>query len=1056
MVTAQPSGFSSIRSLSIQPDGKIVAGGGYSKSGRPEFIVLRYNENGTPDSTFGNAGLVETVFGGNLNSYGNALELQVDGKIVFGGTVGNFTTADFALARYNPNGSLDSSFGVNGLVKTAVSSTGENATELAIQSDGSILLAGYATVSGGNDFAVVRYRPDGTLDSAFGAGGIVTTNVVGNDLGNSLSVQPDGKIILAGGAGENLAVVRYNSDGSLDPTFGSGGKVVTSYSALTSRAMALQPDGKILIAGGGSSSSFTVVRLSPNGSVDTTFGQSGAAFGLFGNRSGVAYGLCIQTDGRVLVAGVVGASGAPTLSDMGVVRFLQNGTLDSSFGTNGVVITDIVGNDWADDVLVQPNGRILLGGRSNPGTQDNSTLVRYVGNPPNSRPDVVLNGFNPLTVEAAPTYSDPGATANDTEDGVLIPAISASNVNPSLPGTYSVTWTVTDSIGLAASATRVVTVRDTTAPIIVAPGGGYSPAVVYFGSEIPDYRFQGVASDFVGVTGLTQSPAPGTLAPLGTVNVTVMARDAAGNQGSHSFDITAVPEPSVASLLEARGQTVNLARPDPAVPNGAVWTFLGAPAVDEEGGVTFVAKWRNPGVSLAHLGLFLRRSEGSILLAYRGGPVDSIAGTTWKEFGAPSAMRGGVMTFIAKIQGAGVHSGNDTVVGLAREDSIVVVAREGDLVPLTDGARYESFFSAQPVGNSPDAEILMTVRLEDGSGAPPVTASTDHVVMQIKEKEEGGIDTVVSLREGSSVLNGLNPGEKAANIKFLSPTVGSAGQARAAGYGLCKTSGGRELIFRVMPTGESEIVASTGDRVGGDTHPLAEWTHLGVPSGEDYLVQRAQLKVNTGGITRGNATAIFGRGSGDFGWEPLAMTGDVAPGIGTGAMFSAFKDPIGGGDFDAGIVFQGTAKGGSVTLADNDAIWWLPSGESAARGRWTLVAREGGQPPGALPGAQWQAFRSLALPSERGPLFTAKLRVGIGGVSSVDDTALYGIGSDGILRELLRKNSVLGGKTVRAFTVLNATRGAIGLTREFNSTGKVVLSVEFTDRTGGIAIISVP
>ena len=253
VVSAQPAGFSSIRSVRVQTDGKIVAGGGYSKNGRPEFIVLRYNEDGTPDSSFGTAGLVETVFPGNVNSSGNALELQSDGKIVLGGTISGFPTGDFGLARYNSDGTLDSSFGVGGLVRTSVSSSGtENATELAIQSDGSILLAGYANLNGSNDFAVVRYLPNGTLDSTFGTGGIVTTHVTGNDLGNCLKVLPDGKIVVGGGADGKLAVVRYNSNGSLDPTFGSGGKVVTTFSSATSNAMAVLAGGKLLFGGGGS------------------------------------------------------------------------------------------------------------------------------------------------------------------------------------------------------------------------------------------------------------------------------------------------------------------------------------------------------------------------------------------------------------------------------------------------------------------------------------------------------------------------------------------------------------------------------------------------------------------------------------------------------------------------------------------------------------------------------------------------------------------------------------------------------------------------------------
>jgi len=204
-------------SVALQPDGKIVVAG-YAGG---DFALARYNSDGALDTSFGSGGKVTTDFGGSYHPDGFSVALQPDGKIVVAGYAGG----DFALARYNSDGALDTSFGSGGKVTTDFGGS-DAGYSVALQPDGKIVVAGYA----GLDFALARYNSDGALDTSFGTGGKVTTDFSGGrDVGYSVALQPDGKIVVAGYAGVDFALARYNSDGALDTSFGSGGKVTTDF-----------------------------------------------------------------------------------------------------------------------------------------------------------------------------------------------------------------------------------------------------------------------------------------------------------------------------------------------------------------------------------------------------------------------------------------------------------------------------------------------------------------------------------------------------------------------------------------------------------------------------------------------------------------------------------------------------------------------------------------------------------------------------------------------------------------------------------------------------------
>lgn len=337
------TGFGFANAATLQPDGRIVAVGTILVA-RPDFDfgLARYEPDGTLDSSFGSAGKVTTSFGPTADS-AQGVVIQQDGKIVVGGSTGFPQQRDdrFALARYDADGSLDSSFGSGGRVTTSFGSPGDDSVHaIALQPDGKIVAAGTNFVAGREgaaDFALARYEPDGSLDPSFGTGGKVTTTFgTGSDVGNAAILQPDGKIVVAGytflgtTGPSAFALARYNPDGSLDHGFGQGGRVTTDLGPTSSAwAVALQPDGKIVAAGSGDAR-FALARYNPDGSLDAGFGVGGKVKTTFaaGDET-VAQALAVQPGGSVVAAGW---SSTCTYQDFALSRYRADGTLDSGFG----------------------------------------------------------------------------------------------------------------------------------------------------------------------------------------------------------------------------------------------------------------------------------------------------------------------------------------------------------------------------------------------------------------------------------------------------------------------------------------------------------------------------------------------------------------------------------------------------------------------------------------------------------------------------------------------------------------------------------------------------
>ncbi len=388
--------------VALQSDGKIVAAGYSSNGANDDFALARYNTDGTLDTGFGTGGKVTTAIGsGDDRAY--AVALQADGKIVAAGS----SSSDFALARYNTDGSLDSSFGTGGKVTTAIGPGNDVAYGVALQADGKIVAAG----SSSGDFALARYNTDGTLDTGFGTGGKVTTAIgSSDDEATAVALQADGKIVAAGysynGANYDFTLARYNTDGLPDTGFFGSGKETTAIGSGSdiANALALQADGKIVAAGyssNGAYNRFALVRYNANGVLDTVFDTVA-----IGSGSDFGYAVALQADGKIVAAG---SSYNGVNYDFALARYNANGSLDAGFGTGGKVTTAIGSfTDFAYAVALQADGKIVAAGSSSNGANDDFALVRYLG----STLTVAKSGSGSGTVSSSPAGIDCGSTCS--------------------------------------------------------------------------------------------------------------------------------------------------------------------------------------------------------------------------------------------------------------------------------------------------------------------------------------------------------------------------------------------------------------------------------------------------------------------------------------------------------------------------------------------------------------------------------------------------------------------------------------------------------------------
>jgi uncharacterized delta-60 repeat protein len=318
------------QAVALQADGKIlVAGPTYGPS---RFVVKRFRASGTPDPSFGTGGEATLALGESSGAEG--IGVQPDGKIVAVGFAGPGIATRLAVVRLHPGGTLDATFGTGGVTMTPIGRGSAAAEAVALRPDGKVVAAASTyPASTFSRVAVAQYDPNGSLDTSFGSGGVVTTPAIGpyDAQARALALQPDGKIVVAGfDSGRGLALDRYTASGQLDPAFGSGGHVLTELDSYSEAdGVAVQPDGKIVAVGRaqtGAVSAFAVARYELDGSPDRTFGRRGVVLSNFSSlptvvdAKGSAVGL--QPDGKIVVGGTVQNLTYGGLPTFGLARFL--------------------------------------------------------------------------------------------------------------------------------------------------------------------------------------------------------------------------------------------------------------------------------------------------------------------------------------------------------------------------------------------------------------------------------------------------------------------------------------------------------------------------------------------------------------------------------------------------------------------------------------------------------------------------------------------------------------------------------------------------------------
>lgn len=381
---------------------------------------------GDLDPTFDGDGMALASVRSEGEAY--AIAIQDDGKIVVAG----HSEFDFAVARFNTDGSIDTSFNVVGSVVTEVTASFNQANAVAIQDDGSIVLAGYSTDTDGQS-TLVRHLPDGTRDPSFDTDGIKIHDFSGdhNDAFDDVALQSDGKIVAAGslfdGTSHQMFLARFESDGDLDATtFGFFGANVDIYpEPARASAIAVRDDDRLLVGGsvGTPPVNFAIMGYLANGQVDVSFGDSGEVSTAVSSGEESIQDLAIQSDGKIVAAGH--AYDTSGYADIALVRYLANGTLDTTFSGDGIVTTDIGGlNDLGLGLAIQPDGKIVVAGTTVvPGGRD-FVILRYL---PDGRLDPTFGGDgivqtpigdSPRSADAVAIQGDGKIVAGGTTGGL--------------------------------------------------------------------------------------------------------------------------------------------------------------------------------------------------------------------------------------------------------------------------------------------------------------------------------------------------------------------------------------------------------------------------------------------------------------------------------------------------------------------------------------------------------------------------------------------------------------------------------------------------------------
>lgn len=389
-----------LESTAIQQDGKIIATGYLNNSINDDILLIRYNENGSLDSTFGAGGFVTTQIDSFIER-AYKVDIQTDNKILVAGYCDSINCQRFFfLARYEINGLLDTSFASNG--KLVAGEGSQNAKDFAIQDDGKIVLVGTVTNST-NDFALYRFDTNGSLDTSFASSGKVVIDIDSGsqDVAYATILDADERILVAGASGTwtdtKYTLLRFNTNGVIDSTFGTNGIITTDIDLYKEypKSINIQSTGKIIVSGSiqvASGYDIAIVRYNSNGSLDTSFAENGKL--IFSGNRFLSYSE-IQPDDKII-------GGGKESQNAMLFRINPEGDIDTTFGSNGFVYTDLgSSNDHIKSLCLLSNGHIIAGAYVYSPVHEKVAIIKYL-----SDLNVTINDFS-TTTETILVYPNP-------------------------------------------------------------------------------------------------------------------------------------------------------------------------------------------------------------------------------------------------------------------------------------------------------------------------------------------------------------------------------------------------------------------------------------------------------------------------------------------------------------------------------------------------------------------------------------------------------------------------------------------------------------------------
>lgn len=342
-----------------------------------------FSQSGLLDNSFGQNGFVTTIVNGTYN-FATSTFVQPDGKILIAGNGGEAATYKATVARLNADGSFDLTFANNGKLTITIGNAKSFATDITLQDDGKIVMAAYTWNDVKGDFAAIRLNSDGSFDTTFGNQGIQLITTPGSGVAQSLRILDDGKILLGGYFDDNFAVLKLNADGSIDTNFGVSGWAITMFTSASSfvEEIEIQDDGKIVqggfIVNANQLIEMAVSRLNSDGTIDQTFGSQGKLRFNIGNGNDFLTGVAIQNDGKILLGGHKWIDNVELKHDFAVIRLNTDGSFDTSYGNNGVATAQIVdGANYTSGIKLQSDQKLLLSGSTVKTGEYKFALLRF-------------------------------------------------------------------------------------------------------------------------------------------------------------------------------------------------------------------------------------------------------------------------------------------------------------------------------------------------------------------------------------------------------------------------------------------------------------------------------------------------------------------------------------------------------------------------------------------------------------------------------------------------------------------------------------------------------